>query len=89
MSSALLMISSSQLSLDDFRNVRQTLMMHNSLDILLAIKYLLLDLGLGRLLPGHISRIEQRDDVRLADNNLVQRDSKKKYQRRDYRGLPG
>ena len=65
------MIPSSQLSSDDFRNVRQALMMHNSLDILLAIKHLLLDLGLGRLLPERISTIEQRDDVRLADNNLV------------------
>ena len=39
------------------------------------------DPGLGRLLPERLSRIEQRDDVCLADNNLVQRDSKKKFQR--------
>ena len=54
-------------------------MMHNSLDILLAFKHLLFDLGLGHFLLGRISKIEQRDNMRLADNNLVQRDSKKKY----------
>ena len=57
-------------------------MMHNFLDIFLGIKHLLLDLGLGRLLWGRISRIEQRDDMHLANNNLVQKDIKKKYQRR-------
>ena len=52
------MMPFSQLSSDDLRNIRQALMMHNSLNILLAIKHLFLDLGLGRLLPERISRLE-------------------------------
>ena len=54
----------SQLSLDDLRNVRQALMIHNSLNILLAIKHLFFDLGLGRLLPERISRIEVAEERR-------------------------
>ena len=56
--SALIMMPSSQLSSDDLKNVRQALMMHNSLNILLVIKPLFFDLGLGRLFPERISRIE-------------------------------
>ena len=38
------MMPASQLSPDDLRNVRQALVMHNSLDILSAIKHLRPDL---------------------------------------------
>ena len=53
----------SQLSSDDFRNVGQALM-HNSLDILSAIKHLRFDPRLRRLLPERVSRIEWREDMR-------------------------
>ena len=52
------MMPTTQLSSDDLRNVGQALVMHNSLDILLAIKHLRPDPGLGRLLLEHISRTE-------------------------------
>ena len=76
------MMPTSQLSSNDFKNIRQALMMHNFLNIFLDIKHFLLNLGLEHLLLGRISRIEQKDDVRLADINLVQKDSKEKYRRR-------
>ena len=41
------------------RDVGQALVMHNFLDILPAIKHLRPDPGLGRLLPEHISTIEE------------------------------
>ena len=56
--SALIIIPLSQLSSDDLKNVRQALMMHNSLNILLVIKHLFLDLGLGRLFPERIYKIK-------------------------------
>ena len=54
-----------QLSSDDLRNVGQALVMHNSLDILAAIKHLRPDPGLGRLLPEYISRTEIAEGGRM------------------------
>ena len=55
----------SQLYSDDLRNVEQALVMHNFLDILPAIKHLRPDLGLRRLLPERISRIEIAEGGRI------------------------
>ena len=55
--SVLIMMPFNQLSSDDLKNIKQVLMMHNSLNILLVIKHLPLDLGMGELLLKRISRI--------------------------------
>ena len=76
------MMPGSQLSPDDLRNVGHALVIHNSLDILPAIKHLRPDPGLRRLLPEHISKIELTKEKRaFCRQTLVQKDSKKKYQR--------
>ena len=66
------MMSFSQLSLDDFRDVKQALVIYNSLNISYQANP-----GLGRLLLKHISKIERIDNMRFPDKNLVQRSSKK------------
>ena len=63
-----------QLGSNNLRNVRQAMVIYNSLNILLAIKHLHSDLGLGHLLPRRISKIERRDDMHLVDKNSVQGD---------------
>ena len=49
---------------DDLRDVKQALLMHNFLDIPLAIKLFRPDPGLGRLLPERISQIEVVEERR-------------------------
>ena len=50
------MMPATQLSLDDLKNVEQALIIHNSLDILLAIKHLCPDPRLERLFLERISK---------------------------------
>ena len=62
------MMPASQLSSDDLRNVGQALVMHNSLDILIAIKLIL---GWDVFFRSASAEFERRENVRCADKNLV------------------
>ena len=60
------MMPACQLSSNDLQNVRQALVMHNSLDILPAISLFLIP-GFGRFLPEFTAEFVRREDVRFAN----------------------
>ena len=55
------MMPASQLSSDDLRNVRQALLIHNSLNILIAIKLIL---GWDVFVCSAFAKFERRENVR-------------------------